>query len=234
MVDSIFVRVQRVVSSGIDSVVETAEQLSGTGLMRQSLREMDGAIARAKQEAQAARAKRLQTDHQLLAAAAQADTLKEQAGFAISRGREDLAQAAIARQIEVETLSARLEKARGEAVKEEANLDESLADLQRRKAQMERELAAFQAAQRAAASADPAGASRAARNAERAEEAFRRAMSAAGGIVSPSPSGDTDGVAEIEALQKEAEIAERLAALRGGSPAAPPRKAQAGGRRARA
>lgn len=234
VVDSIFVRVQRVVSSGVDTVVCKAEQLSGTALMRQSLREMESAFKRAKQEVEAARSKRLQTQHQLLAAAAEADTLKEQAGFAMSQGREDLAQAVIARQIDVEALLARLEKTRNEAQAEESRLDESLTALKSRKAQMEKELGAFQAAQRAAASADPGTASRAARNAERAEEAFRRAMTAAGGIVSPDPVAGDGGVAEIETLKKEAAIAERLAALRGGAPAAQPKKAQAGGKRARA
>jgi len=234
MTDSIFVRVQRVVSSGLDSVVCTAEQMSGTALMRQALRDMDEALARAKQEAQAARARRIQTEHQLLCAAAEADTLKEQARFAMGQRREDLAQAAIARQIDVEAMVARLEKSRAEAVAEESRLDETLAGLKHRKAQMEKELAAFESARRAAASADPAGASRAARNAERAEEAFRRAMTAAGGIPSPVTSGDKDAVAEIEALRKEAAIAERLAALRGEAPAAEAGKTKGGGRRARA
>jgi phage shock protein A len=218
MADSIFVRVQKVVSGGLDSAVGSAEQLSGTSLMRQAIRDMEDAIAKARDGAEAARARRLQAEHQAGAAKQQLATLKEQARFALGKGRDDLAEAAIARQIEVEAQLARLDAARAEAAVEERRLEESRTELNLRKGRMEEELAAFQSARRAAAS-DPAaqGATdaRLQRRAERAEEAFRRAMSAAGAVAgSDRDGGAAAKVAEIEKLQRETAVAERLAALR--------------------
>ena len=51
MNESIFVRVQRVVSGGVESAMDIAEQLSGISLARQAMREMDAAIARTRDDA---------------------------------------------------------------------------------------------------------------------------------------------------------------------------------------
>ena len=218
MTDSIFVRVQRVVSGGVGSALDTAERLGSASVMRQAIREMDGAIDKARSDGETARARRLQADHQLELCRKQLATLKEQARFALGKDRVDLAEAAIARQLDVEAQIASLAKAQAEASAEEGRLAESVGDLRLRRSQMFEELRAFEAAQRAATiDGDAPGSadSRARRRAERAEEAFERALAAAGvaggSRVSPESAAK---VSEIEALQKEAAIAERLAALR--------------------
>src|SRR3954468_14761138 len=124
MAESIFVRVQKVVSGGLDSAVASAEQLSGTSLMRQAIRDMEDAIAKARDGAEAARARRLQAEHQITGARHQLATLHEQARFALGKGRDDLAEAAIARQIEIEAQIGRLDAARAEAATEERQLEE--------------------------------------------------------------------------------------------------------------
>ncbi len=233
MADSIFVRVQRVVSGGVGSALDTAERLGSASVMRQAIREMDNAIDKARSDGEAARARRLQADHQLELCRKQLATLKEQARFALGKDRVDLAEAAIARQLEVEAQIASLAKAQAEAAAEEGRLAESVGDLRLRRDQMFEELRAFEAAQRAATiEGDAPGSadSRARRRAERAEEAFERALAAAGvagggSRVSPESAAK---VSEIEALQKEAAIAERLAALRGGGKPASAKKAKAG------
>jgi len=231
MTQSIFVRVQRVVSSGLDTAVGTVEQLSGTSLMRQALRDMDVAIEKARSESETVRTRRLQAAHQLDVSRKALGTLKDQARFALGKGREDLAQAAITRQIDIEAQVARLTAIEAEAGEEEQRLDASIADLRLRRGQMADELEAFVKARRAAAAdgdSPTAAGARAARKAERAEEAFRRAMEAAGVPDVPGDAAAAAKVAEIEALQKEAAVAERLAALRAAEEkAAAPRKARA-------
>lgn len=143
--------------------------------------------------------------------------------------RLDLAEAAIARQLDVESQIASLVKAEAEAA--ERRLEESAAELKLRRGQMYDELRGFEAAQRAGSNGDDGPGSldsRLQRRAERAQEAFERAMDAAGGLSGGRASPEAAAkVAELEALRKEAAIAERLAALRGdGNPAA--------GKRARA
>jgi phage shock protein A len=220
MAESIFVRVQRVVSGGVDSAIGAAEKLGGTSVMRQAIRDMDGAIDKARGESEAARARRLQAAHRLQDCRKQLATLKEQARFALGRNRVDLAEAAIARQLDVEAQIASLVKAEAEAAADERRLEESAAELKLRRGQMVDELRGFEAAQRSASSGGEAPESpeaRLQRRAERAQEAFERAMEAAGGMSGARASPEAAAkVAELEALQKEAAIAERLAALRDG------------------
>ncbi|HYD99126.1 MAG TPA: PspA/IM30 family protein [Alphaproteobacteria bacterium] len=226
MAESIFVRVRRVVAGGVGSALDTAERLGGTSVMRQAIRDLDAAVDRARAEGDAARTRRLQAGRQLQLCRKQLATLKEQARFALARDRADLAEAAIARQLDVESRIAALAKAEADAQAEESRLTQSAAELKLRRGHMDDELRAFEAAQRASALAGegPGSAdSRLKRRAERAEEAFERALAAAGGTAGTSP-GTAAKVAELEALQKEAAIAERLAALRGGGGAAAPKK----------
>ncbi|HEX8225419.1 MAG TPA: PspA/IM30 family protein [Allosphingosinicella sp.] len=217
MSDSIFVRVQRVVSGGVGSAMDAAERLSGASVMRQAIREMDSAIERARTEREAARARRLQAEHHLEACRKQLATLKEQAQFAVGKQRLDLAEVAVGRQLDVESRIATLAKAEAEAKADESRLGESVDALKLRRAQMFEELRAFEAAQRAASTDFEAPGSpdaRVQRRAERAEEAFERALAAAGGLSGGRASPEAAAaVAELEALQKEAAIAERLAAL---------------------
>jgi phage shock protein A len=220
MSDSIFVRVQRVVTGGVGTALDAAERLSGTSVMRQAIRDMDCAMEKARAEGEGARARRLQAAHRLQECRKQLATLKEQARFALGKDRLDLAEAAIARQIDVEAQIAALAKAETEAAAAERRLEESAAELKLRRGQMYDELRRFEAAQRAGTSGDDAPGSldsRLQRQAERAQEAFERAMDSAGGLNGGRASPEAAAkVAELEALQKEAAIAERLAALRGG------------------
>ena len=219
MADLIFVRVQRVVSGGVGSALDAAERLGGTSVMRQAVRDMDSAIERARTEGDSARAKRLQAAHRLQECRKQLATLKEQARFALGKDRLDLAEAAIARQLDVEAQIAAFAKAETEAAAVERRLEESAEELKLRRGQMYDELRSFEAAQRAGSTGDQAPGSPDAglqRRAERAQETFERAMDAAGGLSSGRASPKAAAaVAELEALQKEAAIAERLAELRG-------------------
>jgi phage shock protein A len=233
MSDSIFVRVQRVVSGGVGSALDAAERVGGTSVMRQAIREMDAAVEKAHSEREAARTRRLQAEHHLQACRKQLATLKEQARFALGKQRLDLAEAAVGRQIDVEAQIASLTKAESEARFDEGRFGESIDSLKLRRGQMYEELRVFEATQRAASSDCEAPGSpdaRVRRRAERAEEAFERALAAAGGMSGGRASPEAAAkVAELEALQKEAAIAERLAALReGGKPVADGGKKRSG------
>lgn len=224
MSDSIFVRVQRVVSGGVGSAIDAAERLSGASVMRQAIREMDAAIEKARAEREAARTRRLHAEHHLEACRKQLATLKEQARFAVGKQRLDLAEVALGRQLDVEARIATLAKAETEAKAGESRLADGVEALKLRRGQMFEELRAFEDAQRAASTDFESPGSPDAvvqRRAERAEEAFERALAAAGGLAGGRASPEAAAkVAELEALQKVAEIAERLAALSGtGKPA---------------
>lgn len=238
MSESIFVRVQRVISAGADNCMAVAERASGTGLMREAIRQVDRAVDDVRAEQDACRARRAAAEERQWLVSERLTTLEEQARFALGKGREDLAAAALARQIEYEQEARRLRKVEADAAAQLERLDQSMRDLKLRKSQMEKELAAFQSARAKADSAAGKGAAeRAERRAERAEEAFERAMSSAGGVSVGLGLGECEEaakLAEVESLQKESAVADRLAALRAKQERAGSAKPAKGGARRRA
>lgn len=217
MAESIFVRVQRVLSTGVESATGALERASGTSLMREAIRQVDRAADEIRVEIEAARSRRANAAHQQQLTRERLATLIEQARYAMSKEREDLAEAAVARQLDYEAELDRLKKAQADAADETGRLEACMAALKVRKAQMEKELAAFEAAQGAAscgAGPRPGPIDRSESKVARAEEAFERVMSAAGAGAGLMDAKDAAKLAEVEAMRKADRIAERLAALR--------------------
>lgn len=224
MTESIFVRVQRVLSTGVETGVGAIERASGSSLMREAIRQVDRALDDICAEQAASRARRAQAARQQQTLRERLATLSEQARFAMSKGREDLAEAAVARQLDYEAQAERLKKDQAQAAAEAARLDACLAAMKVRKAEMEKELAAFQTARREAACGEYAAtpAERSRTKVARAEAAFERAMAAAGGggagLIDPEEAAK---LAEVDAMQRDDRIAARLAALRAQAAPAP-------------
>jgi phage shock protein A len=219
MAESIFLRVRRVISGSVEDVVDAMERAGGTSVMREAIREVDRAIDEVRAEHEAAAARRLQAMRQQRMFRERLTALEEKARFAIGENRDDLAEAAVARQLEFEAQAERMDSVQSEAAEEARRLEECLSALDERKARMEEELAAFEAAQRDAAlgcDGPTRTHRRTERKVERAEEAFDRAMAGAGGVSSTSRADVKAAakVAEIDAMQKGAAIAQRMAALR--------------------
>jgi phage shock protein A len=215
MVESIFVRVQNVLSSGADTAVSFAEKVSGTSLMREAIRQVERAEDDSVDALHMAKVRRAQAERQEQMLKERAATLDEQARFAITKGRDDLAQAAIARQIECEAQTGQARAAQEEAAAETVRLEECLAALKLRKEQMRKELAAFEAARRTTVPGGTSAADRAERKADRAETLFERSMAAVGGSdLGLMGAEEAAKIAEVEALRKEDTIAARLAAMR--------------------
>jgi phage shock protein A len=146
------------------------------------------------------------------------EELTTKAKFALGQGREDLAEAALSRQIDFEAQAQKLDAVQAQAREEEQRLEAGLAALNARKRQMEDALQAYLISRREAAHGGD-GPARPARSAEKkldaAEQAFDRAMTGAGGTGFTRADGDTiNRVAEIDGMQKSATVAERLAALK--------------------
>lgn len=219
MVESIFARVRRVISASIEDVVDAMERAGGASVMREALREVDRAIDEVRAEQEAATARRLQAMRQQRMFRDQLTALEEKARFAIAQNRDDLAEAAVSRQIDFEAQAERLDAVQAEAASEAGRLEECLVALTTRKSQMAEALAAFETAQRDASLGGDGPTRfdrRTERKVERAEEAFDRAMAGAGGVagISRADVQTAAKVAEISTLQKSAAIAQRMAALR--------------------
>ena len=171
-----------------------------------------------KAQAEAAMARRLQAARQQKLLGEKVAELTEKAGFAVASGRDDLAEAAITRQVDFEEQSRKLDAVQDQARAEEARLADGLTALEARKAQMQDALSAYEISKREAALGGdgPSHPERSAtKKVDAAEAAFDRAMSGAGGVgFTRSDAKTIIGVAEIGAMQKSATVAERLTALK--------------------
>ncbi|HEY5710590.1 MAG TPA: PspA/IM30 family protein [Allosphingosinicella sp.] len=217
MSESVFIRVQRVLSASAENAADALERASGTSLMREAIREIDRASDKLRAQLESAESRRLQATHQQGGVREKLEKLAEQARYALGKGRDDLAEAAVSQQLNCEAQLSSLRKIQSDAAAEERELEANLAALKVRKSEMERELASVEAAQRAAAS--PAGGAKAANGVkhkvERAEAAFERAMEAVGRTgANLADADDAARLAEVDALQRQDRVAERLAALR--------------------
>jgi phage shock protein A len=218
MVESIFTRVSRLLSATVEDTVDRMEKAGGDAVMREAIREADRAIDQVKSEVQSTMARRLQVARQQKMLNERAQELTAKAKFALGEGREDLAEAALTRQLDFEVQAKSLDAVQQQAREEEQRLEEGLAALNARKRQMDDALQAYTASRREAVLGGD-GPVRTDRSAEKkldaAEQAFDRAMAGAGGVGFTRADGDTlNRVAEIDVMQRSATVAERLAALK--------------------
>jgi phage shock protein A len=218
MAETIFARVSRLLSATVEDTVDRMEQAGGDVVMREAIREADRAIDQVKAQLESTMARRLQASRQQKMLAERAQELTSKARFAVEADRDDLAEAALSRQVDFEAQAKKLELLQSQAREEEQRLEDGLAALSARKRQMEDALSAYLVSRREAALGGD-GPTRPDRSAEKkvdaAEQAFDRAMAGVGGV--GLARGDADAinrVAEIDGMQKSATVAERLSALK--------------------
>jgi phage shock protein A len=216
--ESIFERVSRLLSGKLEDSVDRLEQAGGAAVMREAIREVDRAIDQLRSDHEGVVTRRLQAARQRKMLAEHVHKLTEKAKFAVSEGRDDLAEAALSRQIDFEQQSAQCSQVEAAAREEEQRLENSITALRTRKTQMDDALSAFLASQKLAQTGGD-GPTHAPRNVEhqvsRSEQAFSRAMAGAGGLGPTRTDAETiSRVAEIDGLQRSAVIAARIAKLK--------------------
>ena len=217
MAESIIIRIKRIVSGSVQDLVDAMEKAGADTVMREAVRELDRIVDEVKTERDEATARRLQAVRQQRMYKERLEGIQEKAQFAMNEGREDLAEAALHRQIDFEAQVKKLAEIEVTAGEQERELEESLAALEMRKAQMEEELEHFEAARAQVGidSDDPVSkGNRTARKVERIEAAYKRAMESTGGATLKADAANTSKVAEIDVMIKKSEIEARMEAMR--------------------
>src|SRR3954451_20997066 len=100
MAESIFMRVRRLISASVEDAVDAMERAGGPSVMREAIREINRALDEVRAEQEAASARRLQAMRQQRMFREKLAALEAQARFAISEKRDDLAEAAVSRQLD--------------------------------------------------------------------------------------------------------------------------------------
>lgn len=219
MRDGLVSRVTRLVSGGVNSIVDAVENATPETVMSEAIREVESAIDQVRDELGKVVANKHLANSRLMSANARHEELIEKIQLAVDEGRDDLAEAAIARQMDLEAQIPVLESAIKDASAEEMELESYIAALQGRKREMEEELLAFRASRETSDNGPTAGLTptdAAERTTSKAESAFNRVIQSTTGLPGMAP-GDREAtakLAELEQLSRDNRIRERLAALK--------------------
>jgi phage shock protein A len=224
MSETLTSRVGRLIAGGFHSIIDAVENAGPESVMEQAIREIDSAIADVRTDLGTIEAQRHLTAKRLAEDSGRHDRLSDQAREALSQQRDDLAQAAIERQIDLEAQLPILETRLTDLADEKAKLEGFITALQAKKREMREALADFRKAreQQASPTGTATGLGRQGTSVqvrgERAAEAFDRIFQRQTGL--PGTSGTSDAtaakLAELEELTRRNRIAERLAQLKAG------------------
>ena len=217
MSEPVFHRVRRLLSARLEDTIDGMETSGGDSVMRETIREVDRAIDQVQADNESAMVRRSQAQRQQRALREKSAELTGKAKFALTEGREDLAEAVLRRQVEFEEQANKLDDVQSQAAAEETALSESLAALRMRKQHMEDALDAFIAGRGNMAPGENTAAKTKRgieRRVDQAEQAFGRAMKNNGGGLVQSDIETINRIAELDVMQKRSTVAMRLAALK--------------------
>jgi phage shock protein A len=207
--EGILSRMGRLIAGIAHATVEKAEGINPVAVVEQAIREIDAAAEEARADLGKARAEEHRIESRRKEIVGDIAGLDEKIRFAVSQGRDDLAKAGVARQIDLESQVAALDKALADVAE---RIDEGQKAMQAviaarhdadaRVAELRRSEA------RHASEEDGPGArhTRASRKLDKASAAVARVTGVPGGAPARAPELD-----ELEKLSRERAIEERLA-----------------------
>jgi phage shock protein A len=224
MSETLTSRVGRLIAGGFHSIIDVVENAGPESVMEQAIREIDSAIADVRTDLGTIEAQRHLTAKRLAEDSSRHDLLSDQAREALGQQRDDLAQAAIERQIDLEAQMPILETRLTDLAEEKTKLEGYITALQAKKREMRSALADFRKAreQQASPTGTATGLNRQGTSVqvrgERAVEAFDRIFQRQTGLQGTSGTADATAakLAELEELTRRNRIAERLAQLKAG------------------
>ncbi len=210
MSESITSRVGRLIAGSFNAMVDAAENASPEIVMEQSIREIDSAINEIRAQAGKEVVAKRMLESRLINEKARHETLNEQIDIALKEAREDLAEAAVSKQMDIEAQLPVMEKSLTETTEHIAELEGYIAALQAKKREMQEELELYKKQKQGVSEGAPQAAEA---QVDHAKAAFERVM----GNHTSMPSNTNEAkLAELEALSRQNRIKERLEALKAG------------------
>ncbi len=219
MTDSLKTRVGRVIAGSVHAFLDRIEDQAPEATMEQSIREADAVIDEVRHELGTVSANRHLSQRQHANLNQLHATLSSQIDEAMTAGREDLARAAVARQLDIEAQLPVLETTLAEHARQEGELTGFVAALLAKKREMQDALAEFRKSRAAAAATAtaPAGAGSAAHRIGKVTDAFDRVYERQTGLSGTARQNSLQQAAqlkELDDLVRDNKIAERMAQLK--------------------
>jgi phage shock protein A len=223
MNDSINSRIRRIISGTASSIVSKIEGLAPLVVLEQAIDEVDRAIAEVKVELGRITAQKHHVTRTAVRLNEEHGRIGAQLQEAQKQGREDLVEAAISRQIDIEDQLPVLENQLKDLSEQEQNLNAAILGMLAKRNEMDEELSAFRQSQSQmqgqAISGNGDGISKgsASTGMEQAQQAFDRVLSKATGLHSTGRRSTTEESAklvELDNLNRKARIAARMKELK--------------------
>jgi phage shock protein A len=220
MADSLKTRVARVIAGGVHALLDKIEDLNPQAAMEQAIREADGVFDEVRHELGTVSANRHLAQQQHAKLNRSHEELRDQIAQALATQREDLARAAVSRQIDIEAQIPVLETTLADLARQEQELQGFTAALLAKKREMQEALAEFRKSRVATESAaQPQGQSNVEQRLGRVTDAFDKIYQRQTGLDGTQQAGNLEQAArlsELEALVRDNKIAERLAQIKAG------------------
>jgi len=223
MKESIANRVGRIISGSLNALIDAVENAAPETVMEEAIREIDGAIDEVRAELGRVVANKHLANQRLMEESRKHDDLSEKIELAVTEDRDDLAEAAIASQLDIEAQIPVLETTIADCGTQEKELEGYISALQAKKREMKDDLKSFREARReadsvaASASGSSGGGSGVEAKVGKAESAYTRVLENATGLVGRVGSGDTASaakMAELDEMARRNRVNERLAAIK--------------------
>jgi phage shock protein A len=223
MAESLSARVGRVIAGSVHALLDRIEDAAPEAAMEQALREVDKVIDEVRHELGTMAANRHLAQQQHATLNRQHMQIAEQVEQAIDQGREDLARAGVARQLDIEAQIPVLEKSLAELAGNEGELTGYVNALLAKRREMVAALENFRASRKAAAGSLPqaSAARRSESRMETASSAFDRVYQRHTGLSPAAAGANIDQAArlkELDDMVRNNQIEERLAKLRAAQP----------------
>jgi phage shock protein A len=221
MSEGLGARVKRIIAGAFHAVVDSAEQLAPEVVLEQTLRELEGVLEEVRLELGKELANKHLATKRLADENRKHEELEAQLALALREQRDDLAEAVVSKQLDIEAQIPLLESSIIECSEQQKELEGFVAALTGRHREMLEELRAFRESRAQMSSGtsstsrgDVSGA-RLQNTIDRVSNSFNRTMERATGLVRAEGHSSVDTeqkLRELEKLSRDNRIKERLAA----------------------
>lgn len=221
MTEKLTKRVGRIISGSINAIVNAVEDAAPAVVMEQAIREIDGAVDEVRSELGKLIASKHIASKRLAEKNTNHEVLAEKIEVAVAKGRDDLAEAAISNQLDIEAQIPVLENTIAECGEHEKELEGYITALQAKKREMKDELKVY--LETHASSVDVSnelnnkGQGKINKVVDQASSAFDRILEKQTGLGSMGISQDAAKMAELEQLTRDNRVKERLIAIKSGN-----------------
>jgi phage shock protein A len=225
MKERLISRIGRLISGSFNSLVDTIENAAPESVMAEAIREVDVATDDVRAELGRVLANKHMAGNRLMEKNRKHVDLAEKIELAVKQGRDDLAEVAVAQQLDIEAQIPILEATIKACGDQEKELEGYINALSAKKREMQEELREYKKSRaetnRPVDSSAPQGDGSSGADVDnrvrRAESAFERIMEKATGLPGATGSGDrktATQLAELESMAHKNRIQERLAAIK--------------------